>query len=148
MEGGNMKQTGLILVSHGEFAKAALASAEMIAGKQENVIALGLKEDTSLETMEKEVCNAYETLHDQCGDVIILCDIYGGTPFNAISRNMLRGMDVLAFTGLNLPLLIDLLLCRDIAHEDITDRVMTTHQMACQKITVSFDNNEEEELDL
>lgn len=143
-----MKQTGLILVSHGEFAKAALASAEMIAGKQENVIALGLKEDTSLETMEKEVCNAYETLHDRCSDIIILCDIYGGTPFNAISRNMLRGMDVLAFTGLNLPLLIDLLLCRDIAHEDITDRVMMTQQMTCQRITVSFDNNEENELDL
>lgn len=143
-----MKQTGLILVSHGEFAKAALASAEMIAGKQENVIALCLKEDTSLETMEREICNAYETLHDQCSDIIIFCDIYGGTPFNAISRNMLRGMNVLAFTGLNLPLLIDLLLCRDIAHEDITNRVMMTHQMACQKITVSFDNNEEDELDL
>lgn len=36
---------GVILASHGEFAKAALETVEMIAGKQEDVVALGLSSE-------------------------------------------------------------------------------------------------------
>ena len=46
---------GMILISHGEFAKAALGSAEMIAGPQEQIIALALTEDKSLETLESRL---------------------------------------------------------------------------------------------
>lgn len=144
-----MNNTGLLLVSHGEFAKAALASAEMIAGKQQNAIALGLREDTSLEVLEKEIFEAYETLRAACSDVIILCDIYGGTPFNAISRNMLKGMEAVAYTGLSLPLVIDLALSRDLAHDDIAGRIEETHGVALQPIKVEMKDEEvEEELDL
>ena len=143
-----MNHTGLLLVSHGDFAKAALASAEMIAGKQEQAIALGLREDTSLEVMEKEIFQAYEELKVFCSDVIVLCDIYGGTPFNAISRNMLKGMEVIAYTGLSLPLVIDLALCRELAHEKIADRIKETHEAALQQIKVELKCEDEEELDL
>lgn len=41
---------GVILASHGEFARAALGAVEMIAGKQGDVVALGLTAEKSLET--------------------------------------------------------------------------------------------------
>lgn len=144
-----MNNTGIILVSHGEFAKAALTSAEMIAGKQEDVIALGLQEDTSLEAMEEAIWDAYMQLQKRCSDVIILCDIYGGTPFNAISRNLLKGMRSIAYTGLSLPLVIDLLLSRDLQHEAISARIEETHQVSLQPIRIVLqDLYEDEEITL
>lgn len=140
-----MNKTGLILVSHGDFAKAALASAEMIAGKQQDVAAFGLAEDSSLEMMEEWIKEAYDKLHETCSDVIILCDIYGGTPFNAINRNLAKGMEAIAFTGLSLPLVIDLLLSRELSHEEIEKRVMETHNIACQPIAVPVINTEDED---
>lgn len=143
-----MNNTGLVFVSHGEFAKAALASAEMIAGKQQDVVALGLAEDTSLEMMQQWINEAYTALKKKCSDVIVLCDIYGGTPFNAISRNMLEGMDVIAYTGLSLPLVIDLLLSRDLGHEEISARIEETHAVALQPIHVTLASDEEDDCDL
>ncbi|MCI5773953.1 MAG: hypothetical protein MR210_05260 [Erysipelotrichaceae bacterium] len=144
-----MSYTGLILVSHGEFAKAALASSEMIAGKQENVIALGLKEDTSLEQMVLDIKDAYQKLKANCENILILCDIYGGTPFNAITRNMLEGMEAKAFTGLSLPLLIDTLLSRDmIFFAEIDEHIRETHEICCQKIEVAVKQDDADEMDL
>ena len=42
---------GVILASHGEFARAALGAVEMIAGKENDVAALGLTAEKSLETL-------------------------------------------------------------------------------------------------
>lgn len=140
-----MNNIGLLLVSHGYFAKAALSSAQMIVGKQENVIALGLMEDTSLEQLEQEIWDSYEMLRSKYDEVVVLCDIYGGTPFNAISRNLLKGMKVQAFTGLSLPLLIDLLLSVDLKHDEIKQRVLHTHAQACAPIELEISSDSEEE---
>lgn len=144
-----MEHTGILVVSHGEFAIAALASAEMIAGKQQDVIALGLREDTTLQAMEESIWDAYVCLKETCSDVIILCDIYGGTPFNAISRNILKGMRCIAYTGLSLPLLIDLLLSRDLSSANIATRIEETHRQVLQPINVCLQgviNDEDLEL--
>lgn len=84
---------GVILASHGEFAQAALGAVEMIAGKQPDVIALGLTAECEL--------------------VVTLCDIYGGTPFNVTTRCLLNGMNMVAYTGLSMPVAVELLLTRD-----------------------------------
>ena len=90
---------GVILASHGEFAQAALGAVEMIAGKQPDVIALGLTAEKSLESFESEMREAYETLSAECELVVTLCDIYGGTPFNVTTRCLLNGMNMVAYTG-------------------------------------------------
>ena len=58
----------------------------MIAGKQGDVVALGLTAEKSLEAFEAEMREAYETLNAECDLVVTLCDIYGGTPFNVTTR--------------------------------------------------------------
>ena len=103
---------GVILASHGEFARAALGAVEMIA-KQGDVVALGLTAEKSLETFEAEMREAYEALNAECDLVVTLCDIYGGTPFNVTTRALLNGMDMVAYTGLSMPVVVELLLTRD-----------------------------------
>lgn len=140
--------TGIILASHGEFAKAALGSAEMIAGKQENVHALALTVDKSLDQLEEEVAAAYNDLKSRCDVVIALCDIYGGSPFNAISRCLLKGMDMVAYTGLSLPIVIDLLLSREITVEEVKEHVVSVHQQAVMPIQVSLAVDDDDDCDL
>ena len=57
---------GVILASHGEFARAALGVVEMIAGKQPDVVALGPTAEKSLETFVAERRTAYEELNAEC----------------------------------------------------------------------------------
>lgn len=140
--------TGIILASHGEFAKAALGSAEMLAGEQKDVHALALTTDKSLDDLEKEVADAYADLSSRCDVVIALCDIYGGSPFNAVSRCMLKGMNMIGFTGLNLPILIDLLLSREISAEEVKEHVMSVHQQSVCPIEVQLAGDDEEDMDL
>lgn len=133
-----MSNLGIILISHGEFAKAALDSAQMITGPQEDVIALALTVSKSLDDFEKEIADSYTQLIENHSDIIVLCDIYGGTPFNALSRCMLKGMKMIGFTGLNLPVLIDLLLSREISGEEAKVKIMETHAIACCPVEVAF----------
>lgn len=139
--------TGILLASHGDFAKAALGSLEMIAGKQEHIIALSLHAETSLEQLEAEMTTAYQSLKEHCDVIIAICDIYGGSPFNAISRCLLHGMEMQAYTGLSLPLLIDLALSRELTKEEVHEHILSVHQQALQPIEVKL-VEEQEELDL
>ncbi len=139
---------GIILASHGEFAKAALGSAEMLAGKQDDVYALALTVEKSLDDLEKEIADAYADLSSKCDVVVALCDIYGGSPFNAISRCMLKGMNMIGYTGLNLPILIDLLLSREISGEEVKEHVMSVHQQSVCPIEVQLASDDEDIEDL
>lgn len=142
-----MSNLGIILVSHGEFAKAALGSAEMIVGPQEEVTALALTVDKSLDAFEAEIAQAYDHLTETCNEIIVLCDIYGGTPFNAVSRCILKGKQIIGYTGLSLPVLIDLLLCRDLSGEEAKKRIEATHAIALSPILVSLNSEETNDID-
>ena len=139
--------TGIILASHGNFAVAALESIEMIAGKQENVMAFALTVDSSAEILESAIEQGLKELQKECDQVVILCDIYGGTPFNVISKLKLRGYNFLAFTGLSLPLLIDLCLSREGNYEELENKITETHQISLTKIEpVIIDDSDDTDL--
>lgn len=125
---------GVLVTSHGEFAKAAMESVQMIAGKQENVRTVVLREDNSFEQIENEMQLAYDELKVNCGEVVALCDIYGGTPFNVLSKLKLQGCDFVGFTGFNLPVLIDLCLSRDCSMDEVKARVKETYDMSLIEI--------------
>ncbi|MCI6692584.1 MAG: PTS sugar transporter subunit IIA [Clostridium sp.] len=107
-----MNEIGVILISHGYFAKYAMDSAEMIIGKQDNYKVISVTDDKDLEDVIKELEDSYNAL-SKGREVIVLTDIFGGTPCNAASRLILSGKKVTAYTGFNLPVLLELLLNRD-----------------------------------
>lgn len=145
-------RVGVIVASHGEFARAALGSVEMVAGPQQDVRALALTADKSAETFEAEFAQAYAELKAECDLIVTICDIYGGTPFNVISRSILKGMDMVAFTGLSLPVLIELLLSRDQASDadEIRGLIEAAHAQTLAEIKVEMaqGSSDEDDLDL
>lgn len=149
---GITMRVGVIVASHGEFARAALGSVEMVAGPQQDVRALALTVDKSAETFEAEFAQAYAELKAECDLIVTICDIHGGTPFNVISRSILKGMDMVAFTGLSLPVLIELLLSRDQASDadEIRGLIEAAHAQTLAEIKVEMaqESSDEDDLDL
>ena len=145
-------RVGVIVASHGEFARAALGSVEMVAGPQEDVRALALTADKSAETFEAEFAQAYAELKADCDLIVTICDIHGGPPFHVISRSMLSGLQMGGFTGLSLPVLIELLLSRDHAssEDEIRQLIEAAHAQTLAEIKVEMtsDSGDEDDLDL
>ena len=110
------------------------------------------RSDKSAETFEAEFAQAYAELKADCDLIVTICDIHGGTPFNVISRSMLKGMDMVAFTGLSLPVLIELLLSRDQAssEDEIRQLIEAAHAQTLAEIKVEMtsDSGDEDDLDL
>ncbi len=113
-----MKEIPVILISHGHYSKYALESAEMIIGKQENCEVISVTEDKDLDSVTKELEEVYKKLKNEKG-VIILTDIRGGTPSNAAANLLVRESDILALSGYNMPLLLELFTNRDLGMEEL-----------------------------
>lgn len=117
-----MKEIGIILISHGYFAEYAMKSAEMIVGKQEDYEIISVTDDKDLENVLEELREAYKKLNNE-REVIILADIFGGTPCNASSRMILDGCNVVVYTGFSIPVLLELLLSRELPTEEIKSKL-------------------------
>ena len=97
---------GLILVTHGKLADEFLVALEHVVGPQSQVetVCIGPRDD--VEGRRKEIATAIKRV-DTGEGVIILTDLFGGTPSNLAISLMEKGkVEVIA--GINLPMLIRL----------------------------------------
>ncbi len=97
---------GLILVTHGRLAEELRHAMEHVVGAQRNVETICIGPDDDMENRRCDI----EACVDRCdtGDgVVLLTDMFGGTPSNlAISMMERGGVEVIA--GVNLPMLVKL----------------------------------------
>ncbi|MBL4932777.1 mannose/fructose/sorbose PTS transporter subunit IIA [Clostridium paridis] len=111
---------GIILASHGEFAKGILQSGTMIFGEQENVKAITLMPSEGPDDLKAKMKEAIASF-DKQDEVLFLVDLWGGTPFNQANSLFEEHKDKWAIVaGLNLPMLIEaygLRLSNESAHE-------------------------------
>lgn len=97
---------GLVLVTHGRLAEEFVAAMEHVVGEQAAVGAVCIGPDDDMERRRNDILEAVERVDDG-GGVVVLTDMFGGTPSNlAISVMDKAGVEVIA--GLNLPMLIKL----------------------------------------
>lgn len=97
---------GLILISHRHLADEMKAVMEDVVGKQEHVETVGIFPNDDMEQRRGEIQEKIAAA-DTGDGVIVLTDMFGGTPSNlAISMMTRDNVEVLA--GMNLPMLIKL----------------------------------------
>lgn len=111
---------GIILASHGDFAKGILQSGEMISGEQGNIQAVTLTPSEGPNDLKVKMKQAIASF-DNPDEVLFLVDLWGGTPFNEANGLYEEHQDKWAIVaGLNLPMLIEALASRksmNTAHE-------------------------------
>lgn len=99
--------TGILLATHGNFAIGIKQSASMVFGDQPNVEAVILKPEEGPEDIRRKMEEAVKTFDDP-DNVLILVDLWGGTPFNQ-AHGFISGHEEkwAIIAGLNLPMLIE-----------------------------------------
>ncbi|MBA4305584.1 MAG: PTS sugar transporter subunit IIA [Sphingorhabdus lacus] len=97
---------GLILVTHGRLAEEFLVALEHVVGPQKNIATVCIGPRDDMEGRRKEIATAIKQVDDGKG-VIILTDLFGGTPSN-LSISLLDAGSVEVIAGVNLPMLIRL----------------------------------------
>ncbi len=104
---------GLVLVTHGQLAAALRAALEHVVGPLEGVATVCIDADDDMETRRRDILAGVRAV-DAGQGVIVLTDMFGGTPSNlAISIMDKASVEVIA--GVNLPMLVKLAGLRDSA---------------------------------
>lgn len=97
---------GMILVTHGKLAEEFVAAMQHVVGRQDAVRTICIGPNDDMEARRAEIAAAIEEVNSGAG-VIILTDLFGGTPSNLAISLMEKGkVEVIA--GINLPMLIRL----------------------------------------
>jgi PTS system mannose-specific IIA component len=99
-----MNKIGGVVVSHGQLASELLSAAETVVGPVEHILAVSIGWHDDVDMAKDEIERAIRNV-DQGTGVIVLTDMFGGTPTN-ISAMFLKEDHVEIVTGVNLPMII------------------------------------------
>ena len=124
---------GLVLVTHGNLAAELVAAMEHVVGPQPNVAAVCIGPDDDMEQRRDDIMACVSRCDDGAG-VVVLTDMFGGTPSNlAISIMDKARVEVIA--GVNLPMLIKLASVRH--NEPLGDAVASAQEAGRKYINVA-----------
>ena len=97
---------GLVLVTHGRLAAEFITALQHVVGPQDAVEGICIEADDDMEARRKDIADAIARVSDGNG-VIILTDLFGGTPSN-LAISLMKTSDIEVIAGVNLPMLIRL----------------------------------------
>jgi len=100
------KRVAGVIVTHGHLAGELLAAAEMIVGPISHIAAVSIGWHDDVDAARDEVQRAITRVSQKSG-VLLLTDMFGGTPTNIASMFLEEGA-VEVITGVNLPMVIKL----------------------------------------
>ena len=97
---------GLVLVTHGRLASEFRAALEHVMGPQSHLEAITIGPDDDIEQRRRDIVDAVGTVNSG-GGVVILTDMFGGTPSN-LAISVMTSPDIEVVAGINLPMLVKL----------------------------------------
>jgi PTS system mannose-specific IIA component len=99
-----MFMIGLVVVTHGQLAREFVAAMEHVVGTQPNTCSICIGADDDMDQRRNDIAEAVRAT-DQGEGVLILTDMFGGTPSN-LALSLLDKDKVEVLAGVNLPMLI------------------------------------------
>ena len=97
---------GLVLVTHGRLASEFITAMEHVVGPQQRIEGICIGPDDDMEERRNDILRCIDAA-DQGGGVVILTDMFGGTPSN-LAISVMQNRDVEVIAGVNLPMLVKL----------------------------------------
>lgn len=101
---------GIILVAHNQLAESIKSVAEHVTGPLPDLLCVSVKPDDDIEAKRLEIAQKIEQA-DKGKGVVLLTDMFGGTPSNLAISLMEEGK-VEVISGMNLPMLIKVIRMR------------------------------------
>lgn len=97
---------GMVLVTHGRLAQEFISALEHVVGPQLRVKAVCIGPDDDMEKRREDILRSVAAVDDGDG-VVLLTDMFGGTPSN-LAISIMDNANVEVIAGVNLPMLIKL----------------------------------------
>ncbi|EAT09956.1 MULTISPECIES: PTS sugar transporter subunit IIA [Sphingomonadaceae] len=97
---------GLVLVTHGSLATEFVVAMEHVVGPQQQIATICIGPEDDMELRRADIAAAVARVNDGAG-VILLTDLFGGTPSN-LAISLLKAGEIEVIAGINLPMLIRL----------------------------------------
>jgi PTS system mannose-specific IIA component len=124
---------GLILVTHGNLADEFVHAMEHVVGPQEAIATVCIGPHDDMEQRRRDIASAVKRVDSGMG-VIILTDLFGGTPSN-LAISLLEAGRIEVIAGINLPMLIRLAGARQ--KSDVYTTVCAAREAGRAYITVA-----------
>lgn len=122
-----MRDFRIVVAAHGDLAGAFLASAELICGRLEDVVAVGLQPEDSPESFTERFMAA---VGDPDASLLILTDLAGGTPHNVALVATRRLPKAVLISGVNLAVLIEAAMSTDALDGESVERLVASGREA------------------
>jgi len=126
---------GMVLVTHGRLAEEFRAALEHVVGPQEQCTTVCIGPDDDMEVRRSDIIDAVGEVDSGAG-VVILTDMFGGTPSN-LAISVMEGRDIEVIAGVNLPMLVKLARVR--VEMDMRDSVREAQDAGRKYINVAND---------
>lgn len=110
----------VIIFTHSNLSDGFKNALEMIIGKQEKLHVITFKEEDSLDSKGEELISILDNVGNN--KLVVFTDLYGASPANETMKSLFGTNSVLV-TGINLPLLINVLLNKE---EDNIEEVLVS----------------------
>jgi PTS system mannose-specific IIA component len=120
---------GMVVVTHGRLAEEFIAAMEHVVGPQTALQAISIGPDDDMERRRQDILEAVDQV-DEGDGVILLTDMFGGTPSN-LAISIMESIKVEVIAGINLPMLIKLASVR--ATETTMEDAVTAAQASGRK---------------
>ncbi|MGX7265030.1 PTS sugar transporter subunit IIA [Enterococcus crotali] len=137
-----MNDLGIMIMSHGDYGKAAIESAQLIVGTQTNYETLSVFVVDQVDALKEEMLAKVESL-DTTKGLLILTDIIGGTPAN-LAGYLLAKEETMLVSGMNLPILLEVLMNRHKTLDELHAIIMAAYE---QGVTIRTNKDLEKEDD-
>ncbi len=102
---------GMVLVTHGRLAEEFVAALEHIVGPQKQIAAICIGPEDDIDQRREQILSAAAAVDSGAG-VVVLTDMFGGTPSN-LAISIMDQADVEVVAGINLPMLVKLATARE-----------------------------------
>jgi PTS system mannose-specific IIA component len=102
----------IVIAGHGSLPAALLATAELICGEIPDATVAGLGASETPDHYAEVLRAAIDRDAGAAGQVLVLCDLLGGTPYNVAAAIARRSPRVICLAGANLPMVVEALVER------------------------------------
>ncbi|MDO5018703.1 MAG: PTS fructose transporter subunit IIBC [Lagierella massiliensis] len=132
---------GVILTAHGKFPEGLKDGLQLIAGTQENLIAVNFLQGDGTSGLDEKLSKALDNLKSY-KNIVILTDLAGGTPFNrsVLLTSEMKNVQVLA--GTNFQMLYTAVFDGSDNLEELVENIVSEGKNGI--ISYEFNNKEEE----
>lgn len=123
---------GVLIITHGNLGYELIQAAELIKGRMDGVLAISVDPTKGVEELKKEISSSIKKVNKGKG-VLILTDLFGGTPSN-LSLSFLKEGKLEVISGVNLPMLLKV---PDIREEALADFAYSIKDYGMKNISLA-----------